>query len=436
MWGAHWTIHLEKQGIPSVFIVDDPFRADVEITCEKEGMSLLRRVMVPHPCGDVPDERMPEIISQIINQLTTPLTPDEVSPKAKKIKQPSRIAFEGSLEEVNRFFYQRGWTDGLPIIPPTEEMVAAMLKGTSHAPDEIVTMEMMPESLTVTVEKVAIVGAMTGCEPEYMPVLLGMVETFAGDLFSSMVRSTSSFSFATVVNGPITKKIKMNSGMNALGSGTGNKANATIGRFLRMAIICLGGGKTGLSDMSSQGNVSKYSFAFAENEEKSPWEPYHVSLGYKNDESVVSILAGGWNHNSPFGGNQQLDHIAKTIAIYELPNGVLILMDPMVARKIANEGFTKKQAEDYIWKNATKTVADFKADPFYPPFIEPALKGRPWHGEKYYWPGHYLDLPDDELVPVFPRDKVRIVVVGGETNPFTQAWQMGRSSSVAIDKWK
>ena len=178
----------------------------------------------------------------------------------------------------------------------------------------VVTTDMMPESLTVTVEKVAIVGVMAGCEPKYMPVLLGIVEAFTGSWFASSVRSTSSFSFAVVVNGPIAEKIGMNVGINALGSGTRNKANATIGRFLRLAIICLGGSRSGLNDMSSIGNPSKYSFAFAENEKRSPWKPFHVSRGFKAGESVVTVLSGGWSHNSPFE-RADLEQIAKTITL-------------------------------------------------------------------------------------------------------------------------
>jgi len=309
-----------------------------------------------------------------------------------------------------------------------------MLKGTSHAPDEIVTTGMLPESMTVTVEKVAVVGVMAGCEPDYMPVLLSMVEAFAHDFFSSSVRSTTSFSFAAIVNGPITKAIGMNDGINAMGSGSGNKANATIGRFLRLAMICLGGSRSGVSDLSSQGNPSKYSFAFAENEAKSPWEPFHVSCGFEADQSVVSILSGGWNHNSPFG-NADLEQIANAVAAYELPNGVLVIMDPISARKVAKEGFSKEAAEEFIWSHATKTAAEFRSDFFYPMFIEPVLKGKPWYGLKDYWPVEYADLPDDEIVPVFPRKDVRIVVVGGETNPFTQAWHLARPSSVVVDKW-
>ena len=142
-------------------------------------------------------------MSRLAAALTSPLTDNERNPKKRKTEEPVRLVFKGSIEEVNRFFYNRGWSDGLPIIPPTEEAVKEMLKGTHHPPDEVVTTNMLPESYTVTVEKVATVGVMAGCEPKYMPVLLGLVEAFSDDYFSSSVRSTSSFSFAVVVGGPI-----------------------------------------------------------------------------------------------------------------------------------------------------------------------------------------------------------------------------------------
>jgi len=439
MWGTHWSILLEKAGIPGVYVVDEPFQADVQISCDKEGMSSLRRVVVRHLCGDVTDEELPAVVDRLIMALTSPLTNEEKHPRKKEWKPPARIAFKGTLDEVQTFFYKKGWSDGLPILPPTEEAVSAMIKGTSHLPDEIVTTEMLPESQTATVEKVATVAVMSGCEPKYLPVLLGMVEAFSNERFSSAVRSTSSFSFVTLINGPITKQIGMNSGVNALGSGTGNKANATIGRFLRLAIICLGGSRSGISDMSSLGNPTKYSFAFSENEERSPWEPFHVSAGFKPEESVVSIMVGGWNYSSPFGHREKdtdLAYISRSISTYALPTGVIILVDPMRARKLCEQGFTKEKAQEYIWLHATKTIEEFKSDYFYHSLIEPSLKGKPYYGSESLWPASYLDLPPGEEVQIFPKKGVIIVVVGGETNPFAQAWQFSRPVSALIDKWR
>ena len=278
-------------------------------------------------------------------------------------------------------------------------------------------------------------AVMAGCEPRYMPVLLAMVEAFSDNRFSSSVRSTSSFSFVTLVNGPIAKQIGMNAGINALGSGTGNKANASIGRFLRLAIICLGGSRSGVSDLSSIGTPTKYSFAFAENEDRSPWEPFHVSAGFKREESVISILVGGYSHHSPLG-QHNLERVARSIATYELPIGVLIVADPMWARKVAEEGYTKQGAEEFIWSHATKTAREFRSDFFYASLIEPSIKGRPWYGQTGLWPASYLDLGPDEEVRIYPRGNVRIVVAGGETNPFAQAWQFSRPCSVSADKWR
>lgn len=441
MWGSHWTMQLEKAGIPGVFIVDKGFEADTQITCDKEGMSGLRRVYVPHPCGDVSDEELPRYMPQFVAALTAQLTEAERAPKPLEIERQNRIAFEGTLADVQRFFYKRGWSDGLPIIPPTEAAVKEMLHGTGHAPDEIVTDNMLPESLTVTVEKVAVVAVMAGCEPGYLPLLLSLIEAFNKEWYASTVRSTTSFSFAVLVNGPVRKSIGMNVGVNALGSGTGNKANATIGRFLRLAIICLGGSRSAINDMSSIGNPSKFSFAFAENEERSPWEPYHVTSGFKASDSVVTVMTGGWNHNSPYARMEGdaikgLDSIARTVANYELPNGVLLIMDPMSARKLAASGFTKQSAEAYVWSHATRTLADFQSDQFYAPFIEPVLKGHDWYGKKGVWSPDVLKLRPEDLLQVFPQDSIRIVVVGGETNTFSQTWQMSRPSTVLIDKWQ
>jgi hypothetical protein len=435
MWGSHWSILLEKRGIPGAYIVDEPFIDDVQVTCEKEGMPALRRVNVIHPCGAVPDSDMPRIMKEIVKTLTAPLTKEEQQTGILKPKPVPRIAVTGALSEVHDLFSKNRWTDGLPIIPPTEDKVKEMLKGTSHPPDKIVVEKMLPESWRVTVEKVAINGVMAGCKPEYMPVLMAMVEAFSKEQFSSAVRSTNSFSFMTVVNGPIAGEIGMNSGINALGAGTRNDANASIGRFLRLAIINLGGSDTSVSDMSSQGNPSKFSFAFAENEEKSPWEPFHVSMGFKKNESVVTIFSGGWNHA---GNDPGLDVVARYIAHFELPWGVAVMIDPLAARQLLAKGFTtKEKIQEYLWKNATLTAKQFREAHTYPIFVKPVLEGRIMYGMKDLWPREYLNAPDDKVIQAYGRKEfIYIFVVGGETNPFITNWKMAFPAAVSVDKWR
>jgi hypothetical protein len=434
MWGAHWSILLEKRGIPGVFIVDNPFIEDVQLTCEKDGMPLLRRVNVTHPCGNIDDKDIPKIMKEIAKALSVPLNDEEKKTGTVKPKKPSRIAVTGTLSEVQRYFREHYWSDGLPIIPPTEENVKEMLKGTSHSPNEIVVQKMLPENWIVNVEQVAINGVMAGCKPEHMPVLLAMVEAFSKDQFSSSVRSTNSFSFMVLVNGPIRNEIGMNSGTNALGSGTRNDANAAIGRFLRLAIINLGGSDTGINDMSSQGNPSKFSFAFAENEERNPWEPFHVSMGFKKNESVVTIFSGGWGHA---GNDGNLPVVARWIAQFELPWSVAVLIDPLRAHQLAKEGYTKQSIQEYLWKNATLTAKQFRETDQYKIFMIPMIKGRVMYGIKEIWPNWYLDAPDDKVVQVYGKKEfIYIIVVGGETNPFITSWKMSFPAMVLIDKWR
>ncbi len=394
----------------------------------------MRRVSVPYPPKNITGRQMAEVMENIVKALIQPLNETEKKTGTYRPPKPQRIALTGSLSEVQEYFCNKGWTDGLPIIPPTEERVAQMLKGTSHAPNEVVTTTMWPEKWEVTVEKVAISGVMAGCKPEYMPVLLATVEAFSKFDYDSAVRSSNSFSFMQVVNGPIRKAIGMNPGVFALGPG--NQANATIGRALRLFIINLGGGTPGVNIMGNIGNVSCYTFCFAENEEESPWESFALEQGYKKNESTLTVFSGGWSHVGNYLLSETLDDVSKDIAQFEWPNGVAVLISPPRARLLAKQGKSKKDVEDYIWSHATLTMKEFKSDPFYKQFIEPILKGKEMYGEKYVWPKEYLNLPDDAVVPVYPRKYVHAIVVGGEVNPQMQAWKMAYPSTVSIDKWR
>jgi hypothetical protein len=431
MWGAHWTIDLEKRGIPCVYVVDEPFVEDVKISLEKEGMPALRTVVVSHPCGAVPDEQYPTIIPKLVESLTAPLTEKEKRDGVITRRKPSRIAMAGTLDEIQDYFNSRHFSDGLPVIPPTEEKVATMLKSTHHAPDEIVTTSMFPENYTVTVEKVAIVGVLAGCNPEYMPVLLAAIEAFSKGYFESVVRSTGGFAFPMVVNGPIRNEIGMNYQGNAMGPG--NRANATIGRFLRMAIINLGGSWPGINDLSIQGNPTKYTFCFAENEEASPWEPFHVSMGYQPTESTISIFSGCW---SLLGHTDSLDIIAQGIAKFPWRNGAIVLIDPGWASELKKQGLNKEDVEEYVWSHAVIPMKEFRSEIHYKYNIEPILKGAEMYGDKYIWPKSYLDLPDEAIVQAYPRKYVKVIVVGSGIGMFGQAWKASHPSITGIDKWR
>ena len=197
----------------------------------------------------------------------------------------------GTLEDEIEACFERGWTDGLPVVPPTEARVMRMLAGTTRQPDEIVGI-IPPDKVACTVEKVAINAVMAGCKPDYLPVVLAAVEAACLDEYCMHgILATTYFSGpVVVVNGPITTEIGMNSGINALGQG--NRANATIGRALQLIIRNVGGGRPGGVDRATLGNTGKYTFCFAENEADSPWESLAVERGFTPETSTVTLLTG------------------------------------------------------------------------------------------------------------------------------------------------
>ena len=196
------------------------------------------------------------------------------------------------LEDEYELAWERGWSDGLPIVPPTEERVLRMLAGTSRAPDEILGI-IPPDRVPCTVEKAAINAVMAGCRPAYLPVVLAAVEAACLDAFCmhGLLATTYFSGPIVIVNGPVVDKIGMNWGTNALGQG--NRANSTIGRALQLVIRNVGGGRPGGVDRAALGQPGKVGFCFPERERGSCWESLAVERGFSADESTVTLFAGG-----------------------------------------------------------------------------------------------------------------------------------------------
>jgi hypothetical protein len=203
----------------------------------------------------------------------------------------SRRVELADLEDEFEALFDRGWTDGLPVVPPTEARVLRMLEGTTRAPDEIVAV-VPPDLVPCTVEKVAVNAVMAGCRPEYLPVVLAAVEAACTDEFNihGVLATTMSVGPVIVVNGPIRHRLRMNGGGNALGQG--NRANLTIGRALQLVIRNVGGGRPGEVDRATLGNPGKLSFCFAEDEEGSPWESLAVERGAAPGTDTVTLFCG------------------------------------------------------------------------------------------------------------------------------------------------
>ena len=206
-------------------------------------------------------------------------------------KLKSRRVELAPLEDEMEALFDRGWTDGLPVVPPTEARVLRMLCGTTRAPDEVVAVA-PPDLAPCTVEKAAINAVMAGCKPEHLPVVLAALEAACTDAFNmhGLLATTMPVGPVVVVNGPIRKALGMNAGVNVLGQG--NRAAQAIGRALQLIIRNVGGGRPGEVDLATHGSPGKLSFCFPEDEEGSPWEPLSVERGFAPGQSTVTLFAG------------------------------------------------------------------------------------------------------------------------------------------------
>ena len=242
-----------------------------------------------------------------------PATARELAVRFGAARLRSRRVELAEQEDEAEACFDRGWSDGLPVVPPTEGRVLAMLDGTPRPPDEVVAV-VPPDLVECTVEKVAVNAVLAGCKPEYLPVVLTAVEAACTDAFNAHgLLATTYFSGPVViVNGPIARAIGMNSGGNVLGQG--NRANATIGRALQLVIRNVGGGRPGEVDRATLGNPGKLTFCFAEDEVGSPWEPLSVERGFPPGASTVTLFAG----EGPSGIVDQLsrtpDSLARSLA--------------------------------------------------------------------------------------------------------------------------
>jgi hypothetical protein len=268
----------------------------------------------------------------------------------------SRRVELGVAEDDAEAMFERGWSDGLPVVPPTPERVARMLTGTTRASTDVVAL-IPPNLAEGTVEKIAVNAVLAGCRPEYLPVVIAAVDAACTDAFNihGVLATTWFAGPVVVVNGPIARAIGMNSGINVLGQG--NRANATIGRALQLVIRNVGGGKPGEVDRATLGQPGKYTFCFAEDEANSPWEPLHVTRGFAPDQSTVTLFAG----ESPRGIADQLSREAPQLAntfaaclrsVWStkavMAFDTLVVVSPEHARVFRESGWSKQQLIDEL----------------------------------------------------------------------------------------
>ncbi|MDA0663953.1 MAG: thioredoxin family protein [Proteobacteria bacterium] len=287
-----------------------------------------------------------------------PGMPERLALKFGNMHFAARAIEVDEMDDPAEVAYDRGWTDGLPVIPPTDLRVARMLAGTTRNPDEVIG-DIPPNLVPCTVEKAAINAVMAGCRPEYFPVVLAAVEAVLKPEFSMHgLLATLWFSGPVViVNGPVTKRIGMNSQGNALGQG--NRANATIGRALQLIIRNVGGGRPQEIDRSVFGNPGKYTFCFAEDESDPEWVPLNVARGHAPGTSTVTLFHGDGVQGVADQKSRDPESLARSLALAlwsvchpklaQWSHAILVLSPDHYAI-FRDGGWGRKEIEAGIWQ--------------------------------------------------------------------------------------
>jgi hypothetical protein len=433
-----------KYGVPTVAMHTDKFVKVVRSVADVNGMSGLRQVFVPQPVmgktarelrayvdGTDPITGRP-VMQEVLEGLTRPFDDAELKVVQYDRSVP-RLLPADTEDNLHHLFLQNAWTDYLPIVLPTEERVAAMLARTRRKPDEVVG-RMRPthfrEAWEYTVEKVAVNAVMAGARPEYFPVILAIAATGA----TARGSTTSSAAAMVVVNGPVRQELGMNAGIGAMGPH--NHANATIGRAYGLLSQNLQGGSVpGLTYMGSQGNNYAYNnVTFAENEERSPWEPFHVQHGCAPTDSAVSVFTGCRSTAYTLGVREKhwREHVRNLLRGMDPHIPPTLLLDPITARQFIDRGgFGKKEALiDWIYENARMPAGEYWDYQLIQNYIYPraTFGEEPWAGK--------LQAAPDELIPMYQREDIHVVVVGGETNPYWRMMGCTYQKTVSVDDWR
>jgi len=315
--------------------------------------------------------------------------------------QTERIEVDDDLWAVNAFFEEKGWTDGLPIIPPTEERVEKMIAAVQRNPQDVIGV-VPPRWAPATVEKIAVNAVMAGCLPQYMPVLIAATEALTDPRLNlyALQATTGGPAIMLIINGPIRKQLDINGGSNALGEGW--RANATIGRCVRLIQRNIGGSYPGTTCKATLGWPGKYSLCVGENEEASPWEPLHVERGFDADTSTVTAISADASIRASDLDSTKAEGVLTNFAQkMDGPSGpeAIMVICPEHARIIAGDRFSKQDVKKFIWERAAYRMKDLPDETF-----QQRVKRRP-----------DLKLTRESAIPVTDTpDEIIIIVAGGD----------------------
>ena len=358
----------EAAGIPTASLVCDGFLGQGRSTAAGIGMPNIPLAQVTgHVDVQTTDELVSNIVGVTVPAVIKALTEDPPPVASPTEPKPTDVVFQGTFEEVNQYFYENGWTDGLPIVPPTLERVQAFLKFTD-LPQDTVLGQAQPDNRIATVWNAAVNGVMAGCKPEYMPVMVAAIQAMCDEEYGvEHSGNTPGAETLLILNGPIAQELGFNAEQGVLRDGI--MANTALGRWWRLCLKNIAGFRHQQTDKATFGGTWKV--AMAENEDvlqEIGWPPMAAEFGYKLGENAISIarFTGGDVVTSVFGDKAEsiLPYLADALArisAWQLVFTVgmstgtyrpLLIISPILARTIAKSGWSKDQVKDYLFENA------------------------------------------------------------------------------------
>ncbi|MPZ43621.1 MAG: hypothetical protein GEV05_09505 [Betaproteobacteria bacterium] len=340
---------------------------------------------------------------------------------------PPIVESDRAFDEINDYFYERGWSDGLPVVPPTRSRVQAMLGGMPwRDPSDVISI-VPPRMGRASMQQIAVNAVMAGCRPEYLPVVVAALQAVSEPEYGLAHRQTTTHAGAPlmIVNGPVVERLRINCGRGLFGPGW--RANATIGRALRLVLINIGGAGPGV-DASQTGHPGKYTYCVAEYEEANPWEPLHVERGFEREQSVVTVVNTEAPHSMTENVQTDADEIVHTFASCMATLGVNNLYSqgtPVLAlgiehaQHIASAGWSKCRLQEALFERARQPWGLVKnrgksKGPRFPEFVDRS--------------------DDSSMVPIIREPSDLVVIVAGGAGGKSMFLPTAGGQSLAVSK--
>jgi hypothetical protein len=352
-------------GVPSATMVTDEFMALAKTESAMRGLRELPLIELPHPVGSVSADVLNALAQSALDSIAGALTGDYIPANSREEETVCGSAEEHTAQvpaDANlmfQYFINRGWSDGLPALAPTKAAVDDMIAFSGLDKDTVLG-AIPPFNGVATIEKIAANAVMAGCLPEYFPLLIAALRGVLQPGFNldGVQTTTGNVAPLTIISGPCRNSLQINYGSNALGQGW--RANATIGRALRLVLCNIGGATPGTYDKSTLGQPAKYSFCFAENEEENPWEPLHVERGWSRDSDAVSVFGSSGVNSAVDMASQTAKGLLKTFAltmIGGLTSGVtstetMLVICPEHAAILSGGGYSKRAIREALFELA------------------------------------------------------------------------------------